>query len=326
MRKTVTCLIALGCILATGLSAAQPVGLRNLTNQTLFNRFAPMNNVTDLYEDRVDQEQTNISGWVPIGPSTLPGNLVNISVAQSFVPSTRILTRVMLFMNKTQTASQPCTLVIRESLDGEDLTITSVAPEEFPADGNFSWIEFKFFDIPVTPGELYYLVLYTVNVTDNVYFCAGTDGDPYPHGYVFFSFDEGQSWIEETDGDAAFQTYGRDVPEWANGMYYGAWGLSVLGVPALPVGWFTGFSRQKILFGFDGIFGGFDTPVSEASMALSGVVIGPFMLGGIRNLTTEQGAWFVGLGGINATNSLFYYRIMFMAGPNFFMFGKYYPL
>lgn len=325
MKKIVTYLFVIGLILATGLSAAQPVDFQ--TRHIYSTRhFTISSNVTDIYEDHVDQEQNNITGEAPIGQSSWPGSLVNVTVAQSFIPTSRILTRVMLYMNRTETASQPCTLVVRESLQENDLIAVSVAPESFLSDGTFSWIEFDFFDIPVTPGNQYYLILYTANITNNVYFCAGADGDPYPYGNVFFSLDDGQNWIEQNESDAAFQIYSRDVPEWANGMFYGAWGISILGAPALPIGWFTGFSRQRLLFGFDGIFGGFNTPVSNATMALSGIVLGPFMLGGIRNLTTEKGAWYVGLGGINATNNLFYYRIMLFTGPNFFMFGKYYPL
>lgn len=325
MKKSIACIIILGFILASGFASAKPFSLTTKTIPSVHDS-AVSNNVTDIYEDYVDQSQMNVSGMVPIGPSSLPGFLTNISVAQSFTPTARILTRVLFFMNRTSSASQPCTLAVRENLDGENLAVVSIEPEVFPTDGDFAWIEFDFFDIPVNPGTLYYLILYTVNVTDNVYFCAGTDGDQYPHGMVFFSFDDGTSWLEEPEGDGAFQTFGRDVPEWANGMYYGVWGFNILGVPTPPVGWFSGFSRQKLLFGFDGIFGTFDTPVSEATMALSGAVLGPFMLGGIRNLTTEKGAWYVGLGGINATNNVFYYRIMFFAGPNYFMFGKYYPL
>ncbi len=280
-----------------------------------------------IYEDALDQSQTaNTTGFIPVGNSSFMGWL-NISVAQSFIPTKGILTRVQFYMAKNATATQPCCLAVRDNLTGADLAYATLSPPAFSTYPNFSWVEFDFFDIPVTVNTTYYIVIYTQGLADNYYFASGGGHDPYPNGAAYFRY-TGVNWsvIPPGDGDAAFKTYGRDAPSWATGMYSGYWGLAPLGVPLPPAGWLTGFSRQKILFGFDGIWAPFNTTVHNATMALTGVILGPFLLGGIHNLTTDKGAWCIGLGGINATTSVFYYRIMFFIGPSFYLAGIYYEL
>jgi hypothetical protein len=73
-----------------------------------------------------------------------------------------------------------------------------------------AWIDFNFDDIWVTPGQTYYIVVYTTNITDNYYWISGNGTNIYPNGSVFISFNDGHNWSGEIfpDGDGCFKTYG----------------------------------------------------------------------------------------------------------------------
>lgn len=110
---------------------------------------------------------------------------------------------------KNISATYDYTVSTRDDLDGPDLTSNSQPPNVFPTD-NFSWIEFDFEDISVTPGSTYYIVSYTENVTDNWYGWGMKVGDVYPDGTVYYTTNEGVLWEEKPDGDMTFKTYGQD--------------------------------------------------------------------------------------------------------------------
>ena len=328
MKKLISILLV-GLLIISGFGAsAAPLIRRSINSHIIGHTFSgEKNGNTSLYEDDVDQNQNSYDGVIPVGAYFDGDNHFNVSIAQSFIPTKRILTRVQFFMARNATATYPCTLAIRDNLTGDNLAVVNVASSVFPAYANLSWIDFNFEDIPVTIGTMYYMVLYTTNVTENFYYCTGMDGSLYSNGSAYISFNNGQNWTEITDRDGCFKTYGRDAPAWAKGLYSGQWGISIFGLPVLPIGWFTGFSKQGfILLRFEGIFANFNVTVRNATGGLNGVILGPFMLGGVRNLTTDNGTFFVGLGGRNATTSEFYFRIMVFVGPNFYMYGKYYDL
>jgi len=315
-------------VLLSPIAAAVPMPARDAPS--LFSHVrtptAAVVNVS-IYEDALDQAQTtNTSGYLPVGNSYMMYGGANISVAQSFVPTKPILTRAQFYMAKNASATYPCSFAVRDNLTGENLAYATMNPQAFPDYPSAGWVEFDFFDIPVTVNTTYYFVVWTQNVTDNYYYVYGGGDDPYPNGDAYYSINNGNWTIISEGSDAAFQTYGREIPSWATGMYSGVWGLNVAGMPLIPLGWFTGFSRQRILLGFDGIFAPFNVTVHNATMALTGVIIGPFLLGAVHNLTTGKAAWTVGLGGINATTSVFLIRLMLFLGPTFFLAGKYYAL
>jgi len=105
----------------------------------------------------------------------------------------------------------------------------------YQAPGEFGWVEIDFPDILVTPGHTYYIVSITENETDNWYGWGGNnDSESYPPGCAWFSYDEGDSWTNESSlsnsqnsestfrkpastkmdeyitWDTCFKTYGRD--------------------------------------------------------------------------------------------------------------------
>ncbi|RLG27980.1 hypothetical protein DRN98_10155 [Methanosarcinales archaeon] len=174
---------------------------------------------TDTNDDEIDQYMTSCEGAIPIGAMNTPAGIVNISIAQSFTPQKEILTRVQCYMGKNITAFSPCIAVIRENLTGENLAITSVGPEVFPVYNppypteNLSWIEFDFNDIKVTIGKIYYMIIYTAKVTDNLYYCGGKGGNMYLNGSAYVSVDDGKTWENLSDGDGCFKTFGKDDPD-----------------------------------------------------------------------------------------------------------------
>jgi len=158
--------------------------------------------------DTLDQFQPGMDWFAPIGVfSLVPG--VNYMVAQSFKPTLKILTRVELMTGRNGTTTYDYTLAIRNDLYGVDLTTISLPASSFVVE-NFSWVEFDFDDIEVTPGDTYYIVSYTTNATDNWYFWGAKLANVYPDGMPFVSLDDGATWDGEVDADMTFMTYGTD--------------------------------------------------------------------------------------------------------------------
>lgn len=186
-----------------------------------------------LYYDELDQNQSvyveNV--FLPIGRMPIGGSVLMVEVAQSFIPTREVLTRVELYAGRNSTASNPLVVGIRDNLTHENLVETSVPPWDFVA-GNFSWVNCDFDDLWVTPGLTYYIVTSTKNVTDNWYGWAANDNaDSYPNGCAWFSVDNGTSWNQsaaqnqeepnifnsqqltplgryDDTGDMCFKTYG----------------------------------------------------------------------------------------------------------------------
>jgi len=166
------------------------------------------------YEDELDQSMTHYQGVISIGwYNPAEGYFFNSSVAQTFTPTKEVLTRIQFLMAKNATAAYPCSIAIRESLTGEELAYAQVGPSDFPLfdplhPENLSWITFDINDIWVNPGQTYYMVLFTMNATDNYYYCAGNGTNMYPNGTVYISYDDGTTWEEIVDADGCFKTYG----------------------------------------------------------------------------------------------------------------------
>jgi hypothetical protein len=177
--------LIIGILLASGMSAVATIKNKN--------DCAPIS-------DEIDQSQTI---WIenilmPIGQIEFEGNLTNIQVAQSFIPSKEILTRVELYIGKNDSAIYPLYVSIRNELTEEDLTIKSVEPSLVPT-GEFGWVEIDLLDVVVIPGHNYYLVAITENETDNWYgWGANNDSESYPSGCAWFSYDEGDSWTNKS--------------------------------------------------------------------------------------------------------------------------------
>lgn len=166
------------------------------------------------YTDELDQSMTDYDGSLPLGRTNIFGYYANLSIAQSFTPQREVLTRAFFLMARNVSTSEPCIVAIRDNLTQEDLSIASVKPSEFPlvngtpTEEQLAWMEFNFPDIWVTPGQTYYIVVYTANVTDNYYWISGNGTNIYANGTVYLSINDGLNWSEFTDADGCFKTYG----------------------------------------------------------------------------------------------------------------------
>ncbi|HVQ01386.1 MAG TPA: hypothetical protein VMT57_07720, partial [Candidatus Thermoplasmatota archaeon] len=205
--KNVGIFLVVGIIIISGFAVAMPRSSRQQTSQ---------NPAGDTFQDELDQAQTSPQGPpLSIGAVLLNAtHQVNLSAAQSFIPRKDVVTRALLLMARNATTTHNCTCDLRDNLTGTTLETVQVAPDQFKVydptntTGNLTWVEFDFYSVWITPGSTYYLVVYTANVTNNVYYCAGNGSNPYKDGAAYYSLDNGQTWQNLTDGDACFQTYG----------------------------------------------------------------------------------------------------------------------
>jgi len=142
--------------------------------------------------DFLDQQQNSTCNW--------GWNIhKNQWVAQGFIPSVNILTRVQLYLFKAGNPPEDAEIVfsIKENLTGADLTSITLKSDKLPTGTESKWVEFDFEDINVTPNYLYYMV------------CKGTTGDakncycwlynyinPYENGEAWLTYDYGQTWIK----------------------------------------------------------------------------------------------------------------------------------
>lgn len=194
--------------------------------------------ICNFYEDELDQYQTEVTEntTIPIGQIFLNETTIfNVQIAQSFIPSKDIITRVEILIGKNVTATFPLIVSIRKELTDEDLVSVSIDPDDIPPVGEYDWVFANFSDIHITTGETYYLVAITENTTDNYYGWQGNNqSESYPFGCFWYSIDDGDSWSNKSSSsnqnnmaeyfyqpnkprfdenitwDLCFKTYGRD--------------------------------------------------------------------------------------------------------------------
>jgi hypothetical protein len=191
--------------------------------------------------DELDQYQEVMTenAAIPIGNLAITDPPIYIQVAQSFMPTKSIITRIELLIGKNSTAVSPLDISIRKELTEEDLTVTSLDPSLVPTE-TYDWVEIDIDDIIITAGETYYIVGLTENITDNYYaWGANNMSESYLNGCMWISIDEGKNWTNESNSqniqnyesfsynaattdfqenvtwDMCFRTYGRnnDAPD-----------------------------------------------------------------------------------------------------------------
>lgn len=169
--------------------------------------------------DELDQYQEIMTenAVAPVGQVPIPEEPVNVQVAQSFIPTKKILTRVELYIGKNSTATYPLNISIRKELTEEDLTVTSIDPSLVPTE-IFDWVEIDFDDTIITTGETYYIVALTENTTENWYaWGANNISESYLYGCAWFSVDDGQNWTNESTSPALeiseSYSYNRALPK-----------------------------------------------------------------------------------------------------------------
>ena len=160
--------------------------------------------------DVVDQEQTEECGYSRYFHD-------KNWVAQGFTPSLNVLTRIELMWSKVGSVIRYFDIFvsIRKELDSPDLTVCSVNCIQIQGDDQ--WIEFNFSDIPVTPGDMYFIVArIDCNPgfdSSNFYGWDFQINNPYLGGDAWYSKDYGKTWEILTSEDFphrdfCFKTYG----------------------------------------------------------------------------------------------------------------------
>ena len=201
--KNIAIVFVVGVVIFSGfIAAAVPATPNQVPRQT--------------YDDELDQSETNLSGTIVVGASQINATQQNFTLAQSFIPQKDVITRVQLLMAKNATTTYNCTCDLKENLTGSTLASVQLTPDQFKvfdpdnlsANENLTWVEFDFFSVWVTPGSTYYLEVYTANVTGNEYVLAVNLQNGYSNGSAFLSMSDGASWLNLSDGDWCFQTYG----------------------------------------------------------------------------------------------------------------------
>jgi hypothetical protein len=126
---------------------------------------------------------------------------------QSFTPTKSVLTRVELYIRKVGNPPSALTLSVRSSLTGADLVKISKPASQITR--SFSWVEFNFNDLTVTPGSTYYLILRNTggSITNSYYWGYGTS-NPYTNGVYWLSLNSGSTWKQSATYDFCFKTYG----------------------------------------------------------------------------------------------------------------------
>jgi hypothetical protein len=144
------------------------------------------------------QEIMTENAILPIGNIPIPDNPLYIQVAQSFIPTKGTLTKLEIYIGKNSTATYPLKVSIRKVLTEDDLTVIDINPNSVPTE-TYDWVEINIDDTTLNPGETYYIVTLTENVTDNFYvWGANNISGSYPFGCAWISLDGGDSWTNES--------------------------------------------------------------------------------------------------------------------------------
>jgi hypothetical protein len=112
-------------------------------------------------------------------------------------------------------------------------------------------------------------------------------------------------------------------PEWATCTFIGLFGITdQLGNPTEPFGRIAGYCSDDFKGRFAGVTIGLNN--TEPRGFIAGYTNRLFLFGIIGNITNEQHIFIIGIGGTNDTH--FYFRMMAIRGPTFYIAGKYSPI
>jgi len=207
MNKIFTILI-IGFLLTSCIVSSTSINIKSLTDEKNIQN----NTISIKFDDILDQFQIISTNFTVLG--RLPESLnlsYNFTYAQSFIPQSKILTRIELNLTRNQTTIYDIFLAVRENLTGEDLASIHLSADNV-LEGNFSWIEFDFDDIYVDIGKTYYIVSYTSNFTENFYgWTANNNSESYPFGCAWVSIDDGNTWSNSSCAfDSSYGFYGNN--------------------------------------------------------------------------------------------------------------------
>jgi len=129
--------------------------------------------------------------------------------AQSFKPSKDLLTKVKLKLGRLGNITTDLNVIIRKNKTGKDLTAIAI-PYTRISSYSWEWVSFNFPDINVTPGETYYILLYTDggDNNENFYSWAGSKNpNSYQNGDIWIQWSSGQWAMWDPPIDSCFKTF-----------------------------------------------------------------------------------------------------------------------
>jgi len=163
-----------------------------------------INESSSMQELLLDQKQENSSYEMSIHHS--------VSLAQSFTPSISPLTKIEFNLHKPRKTDTGIEISIRKSLNGPDLSNNVLSSDQIPF--FYHWIEVDIYDIDVTIGEEYYIIISSNTPSEQPYrwmYEYKQDRDMYPNGRLYRYFTSSHIWEKvESDNDfvdATFRTY-----------------------------------------------------------------------------------------------------------------------
>ncbi|MCK5341819.1 MAG: hypothetical protein KAR20_00365 [Candidatus Heimdallarchaeota archaeon] len=114
-----------------------------------------------------------------------------------------------------------------------------------------------------------------------------------------------------------------DIPDWATHEFRGVMGITdAMGHPLKPQRFVGGYCTDSFKGKFLGVI--IERNQTEPHAFLGGSVMGPFLFGLTGVLDNDERIPLVGIGGSNETH--FYFRLMSIRGPTFYIAGMYEPL
>jgi hypothetical protein len=132
----------------------------------------------------------------------------NHSVAQTIQCSETNITRIQLYLRAYGDPNGTLTLSITNDLFNTPLIEEEICLTDICLTEN-KWVECDFDDIPINVSESYYLVLcFTGNQNDGYIRWFGCSMNPYKHGWVLTSENQGRIWLTQSAIDCCFRIFG----------------------------------------------------------------------------------------------------------------------
>jgi len=214
-----------------------------LTCILLSTAFSHISKSKEFSNDQIDQEQDLSSGKDYIYSDHWK--------AQSFKPTTYLLTRIQLYMNKIGNVGSDFEIIIKSSLTGNNLVSLSTPVDDIPI--SESWVTFDIPDISVSVGQTYYILCKTESGDQfNSYNWYEAYSDLYGRGIKYYSNDSGNAWYQRPDSDFCFKTYGKKAE--------------------LEISYLTGGARCQLFYGIKNI-GTSDATDVEIEITISGGLV-----------------------------------------------------
>ena len=157
------------------------------------------NTSNTLENDKIDQEQNQFNNAKLVYNQTM--------IAQSFTPTLPKITRIKLFLAKQGDISSDFTLIIKDKLTGPIITEVSIPSNNIP-NIQPEWIEFIFPEITSNSEFYYFLCKTDSGDQENYYEVYCTTLNSYNNGIAYLTDDGGTTWLQDSNIDFTFKTYG----------------------------------------------------------------------------------------------------------------------